>query len=147
MRNLERLGYESPEPVQRYALKPLVVGGCDGKVVSLTGSGKTLVFSIPLVNKLLHSGITGKITGIKRMKNIKKCSVKDSISEVSFVSSVQTNKFRKILETTIPDSKTRKPQALVLVPTREIANQVKNVIKELLEESGLVVAAVYSNPG
>ena len=61
--------------------------------------------------------------------------------------SVKNNKFREILEQTIPDSKTRKPQALVLVPTREIANQVKNVIKELLVESGLVVAAVYSNPG
>ena len=56
------MGFESPEPVQRYALKPLVVGGCDGKIVSLTGSGKTLVFSIPLVNKLLHSGVTGTLT-------------------------------------------------------------------------------------
>ena len=71
----------------------------------------------------------------------------DSISEVSFRSSVQGNKFRQILRKTIPDSKTRKPQALVLVPTREIANQVKDVIKELLEGSGLKVAAVYSNPG
>ena len=74
-------------------------------------------------------------------------SVNDSISEVSFVSSVQTNKFRQILKQTIPDSKIRKPQALVLVPTREIANQVKGVIKELLKGSGLAVAAVYSNPG
>ena len=73
--------------------------------------------------------------------------VSDSISEVSFQSSVKGNKFRKILSQTIPDSKTRKPQALVLVPTREIANQVKDVIKELLEGSGLKVAAVYSNPG
>ena len=73
--------------------------------------------------------------------------VNDSISEVSFVSSIQTNKFRRVLEHTLPDMKTRKPQALVLVPTREIANQVKNVIKDLLRESGLVVAAVYSNPG
>jgi len=57
---LERLKYTSPEPVQRYALKPLVVGECDAKIVSLTGSGKTLVFAIPLVNKLLKSGVTGK---------------------------------------------------------------------------------------
>ena len=60
LRNLERLKYTSPEPVQRYALKPLVVGECDAKIVSLTGSGKTLVFAIPLVNKLLKSGVTGK---------------------------------------------------------------------------------------
>ena len=60
LRNLERLEYISPEPVQRYALKPLVVGQCDAKIVSLTGSGKTLVFAIPLVNKLLKSGVTGK---------------------------------------------------------------------------------------
>ena len=60
LRNLERLEYASPEPVQRYALKPLVVGQCDAKIVSLTGSGKTLVFAIPLVNKLLQSGVTGE---------------------------------------------------------------------------------------
>ena len=60
LRNLERLGYASPEPVQRYALKPLVVGECDAKVVSLTGSGKTLVFAVPLVNKLLNSGVSGR---------------------------------------------------------------------------------------
>ena len=73
--------------------------------------------------------------------------MKDSISEVSFASSVQTKQFRKVLKNTIPDFKTRKPQALVLVPTREIANQVKGVIKGLLKGSGLIVAAVYSNPG
>ena len=60
MKNLKRLGYASPEPVQRHALKPLVVGECDAKVISLTGSGKTLVFSIPLVNKLLNSGASGR---------------------------------------------------------------------------------------
>lgn len=53
------MNYTSPEPVQRYALKPLVVGECDAKIVSLTGSGKTLVFAIPLVNKLLNSGVSG----------------------------------------------------------------------------------------
>ena len=65
MRNLHRQEFVSPEPVQRYALKPLVVGGCDGKVVSLTGSGKTLVFAIPLVNKLLNSGVSGKLESLR----------------------------------------------------------------------------------
>ena len=147
LRNLERLGYAFPEPVQRYALKPLVVGGCDGKIVALTGSGKTLVFSVPLVNKLLNSGVSGKFRLRIRIDYNCTSSVKDSISEISFASSIQTKQFRKVLKNTIPDSKTRKPQALVLVPTREIANQVKDVIKGLLKGSGLVVAAVYSNPG
>ena len=53
--------YDSPEPVQQFALKPIVVGDCDAKVISLTGSGKTLVFALPIVNKLLKSGLTGKM--------------------------------------------------------------------------------------
>ena len=65
MRNLNRQEFVSPEPVQRYALKPLVVGECDAKVVSLTGSGKTLVFAIPLVNKLLNSGVSGKLESLR----------------------------------------------------------------------------------
>ena len=59
--NLKRMKYDSPEPVQQFALKPIVVGDCDAKVISLTGSGKTLVFALPIVNKLLKSGLTGKM--------------------------------------------------------------------------------------
>ena len=95
LRNLESLGYASPEPVQRYALKPLVVGECDGKIVSLTGSGKTLAFGIPLANKLLNSGVSGKFK-LTRIDFNYASSVKDSISEVSFASSIQTKQFRKV---------------------------------------------------
>ena len=58
--------YDSPEPVQQFALKPVVVGDCDAKVISLTGSGKTLVFALPIVNKLLKSGFTGKMNNFRR---------------------------------------------------------------------------------
>ena len=75
------MGFESPEPVQRYALKPLVVGGCDGKVVSLTGSGKTLVFSIPLVNKLLHSGVTGTLTQAFESRKMYRIIINDYFSQ------------------------------------------------------------------
>ncbi len=48
---LNRMGYKTPTPVQRKAL-PMVLAGMDLVCMARTGSGKTCVFLLPLMNKL-----------------------------------------------------------------------------------------------
>ncbi|GAX27214.1 ATP-dependent RNA helicase DDX54/DBP10 [Fistulifera solaris] len=51
-RGVVRLGFKSPTPVQRKAL-PVILSGVDTVVMARTGSGKTVAFLIPLLEKLL----------------------------------------------------------------------------------------------
>jgi ATP-dependent RNA helicase DDX54/DBP10 len=56
---ISRLGYKQPTPVQRKAL-PVALAGMDIVVMSRTGSGKTCVFLVPLLQKILcHDGKKG----------------------------------------------------------------------------------------
>jgi ATP-dependent RNA helicase DeaD len=54
-RAIDELGFTHPTPVQRAAFEP----ACDGKdliVQSRTGTGKTLAFGLPLVDRLVRQG-------------------------------------------------------------------------------------------
>ncbi len=51
--SLERLNFKKPTPVQEEAI-PVVLAGNDVLISSQTGTGKTGVFSIPIISKLLE---------------------------------------------------------------------------------------------
>ena len=95
-KNVARMGWKEPMPVQAQAIPPLLQGR-DVVVQSRTGSGKTGAFGIPLV-----------------------LNVDPSRDEV---------------------------QGLVLVPTRELAEQVHDVIKDLSAGMGVRTVAVYGGVG
>jgi ATP-dependent RNA helicase DeaD len=86
---LERLGIETPTLIQAQAIPPLLAGR-DVIGQSRTGSGKTIAFGLPLVERL--------------------------------------------------DPRLRRLQALVVVPTRELASQVAEVLAALDGGRGLRVA-------
>lgn len=86
---LARMGIESPTLIQSRAIPPMLAGH-DVVGQSCTGSGKTIAFGLPMVERL--------------------------------------------------DSALRQVQALVLVPTRELAAQVAGVLAELEAGRGLHVA-------
>ncbi|CAN6216407.1 unnamed protein product [Urochloa humidicola] len=52
LRNVARCGYESPTPVQRYAM-PIAMAGRDLMACAQTGSGKTAAFCLPVVSGLV----------------------------------------------------------------------------------------------
>ncbi len=95
-RNVTRMGWKEPMPVQARAIPPLLEGR-DVVVQSRTGSGKTGAFGIPLV-----LGVDPE---------------KDQV------------------------------QGLVLVPTRELAEQVHQVIQDLSAGTGIRTVAVYGGVG
>lgn len=90
---LARQGIEEPFPIQALTV-PDALAGRDVCGKAQTGSGKTVAFAIPLVQRL-HS------------------------------------------------ERQRSPRGLVLVPTRELALQVVDVLRPLAQASGLCVAAIY----
>jgi len=51
LNGLNRMGYKVPTPVQRKAL-PVALAGLDLVCMARTGSGKTCVFLLPLIQKL-----------------------------------------------------------------------------------------------
>jgi len=56
MSNVERAGYKTPTPVQKNAL-PIIMDGRDLMACAQTGSGKTVAFLLPIMNKIIESRI------------------------------------------------------------------------------------------
>src|SRR4051794_23536419 len=92
---LERRGLTQPFPVQRGVI-PDALAGHDLIVSSPTGSGKSLAFGLPLVDRLEPGA---------------------------------------------------RPGALVLAPTRELAGQIVEELRDVAHARGLAIAAVYGGAG
>jgi ATP-dependent RNA helicase DeaD len=92
LKDLEHHGLEKPMPIQGQAI-PVLMDGRDLIAEAKTGTGKTLAFAIPIVEKI--------------------------------------------------DCGMMKPQALVLAPTRELAEQVSIEIKKVGFNKKVRVAALY----
>lgn len=96
LRCVARAGYESPTPVQRYAL-PIAGAGRDLMACAQTGSGKTAAFCLPVISFLVKAGAGGGVwSGAGRRDR---------------------GSFDRV--------RVAKPRALILAPTRELAQQVE----------------------
>jgi ATP-dependent RNA helicase DeaD len=59
LKAIETMGYEEPSPVQAVTI-PLLMGGKDAIVQSLTGTGKTAAFGIPMIERASAKDIVPK---------------------------------------------------------------------------------------
>ncbi|TFC46622.1 DEAD/DEAH box helicase [Cryobacterium sp. TmT2-59] len=100
VRELATLGASAPFPIQAATI-PDVLAGRDVLGRGKTGSGKTIAFGAPLVEKLLENN-----------------GAKD----------------RKMA---------RKPRALILAPTRELALQIDRTIQPIARSVGLFTTQIY----
>ncbi|WP_141915960.1 DEAD/DEAH box helicase [Klugiella xanthotipulae] len=99
-RALGELGAPSPFPIQAATI-PDVIAGRDVLGRGRTGSGKTIAFGAPLVEKLMENG-----GGKKRELG-------------------------------------RKPRALILAPTRELALQIDRTVQPIARSVGLFTTQIY----
>ena len=97
---LAELGAASPFPIQAATI-PDVIAGRDVLGRGRTGSGKTIAFGAPLVEKLMENG-----GGKKRAMG-------------------------------------RKPRALILAPTRELALQIDRTVQPIARSVGLFTTQIY----
>ncbi|WP_291056061.1 DEAD/DEAH box helicase [Herbiconiux sp.] len=100
VRVLGELGAESPFPIQSATI-PEVLNGRDVLGRGRTGSGKTIAFGAPLVERLMENG-----GGANRKPG-------------------------------------RKPRALILAPTRELALQIDRTVQPIARAVGLFTTQIY----
>ena len=110
-------------PIQADTL-PDSLAGRDILGRGCTGSGKTLAFSIPLVTRLGSYDSLGEIAMEEFRKEIKR-------------------RKKASLEERRADDFLPHPRGLVLAPTRELANQINDVLMPLAHTFGMNTTTVY----
>jgi superfamily II DNA/RNA helicase len=116
---IEKLGYSTCTPIQEMSI-PVTLEGRDVAGLAQTGTGKTAAFLIPLMDRILRA----------------RPLPPDASEETKAL----------VAKRAFPDWK---PQnfILILVPTRELAEQVQENIEKLSENSGLRGFAIYGGTG
>ncbi|RZS64675.1 helicase-like protein [Agromyces ramosus] len=105
VRALKELGAESPFPIQAATI-PVVLEGRDVLGRGKTGSGKTIAFGAPTVERLMTLWAESGKAGGKRQMG-------------------------------------RKPRALILAPTRELALQIDRTVQPIAQSVGLFTTQIY----
>lgn len=104
--NLKRLKFNSMTPIQRASI-PYAMEGHDVMGCAQTGSGKTISFLLPILNKMLKEGPPADNKG----------------------------------------SRSSTPATLILIPTRELAEQIYREARKLVCNTGINVVKVYGGVG
>lgn len=116
---IEKLGYTSCTPIQELSI-PVALEGRDVAGLAQTGTGKTAAFLIPMMERILRA---------RPLPPDASEETKALVAQRAFTD--------------------WKPQnfILILVPTRELAEQVQENIEKLTEASGLRGFAIYGGTG
>ena len=121
-RTLDDLGAVQPFPIQAATI-PDVLAGKDVLGRGRTGSGKTIAFGAPLVERLLRAGAEANAS------RSRDASAATAVPERSYV---QRNR-----------QMGRAPRALILAPTRELALQIDGTVQPIARSVGLFTTQIY----
>ncbi|XP_030766553.1 ATP-dependent RNA helicase DDX24 [Sitophilus oryzae] len=134
LRALRDLNFEQPTEIQSITLPAAILGKRDILGAAETGSGKTLAFGLPI------------LTGILRLKEneISEEVISDEDNnDCDNDLDVDKNGLGCVKVVKLEDQRAKKPlYALILTPTRELAMQVKNHIKNIAKYTNINVAVV-----
>ena len=118
-------GFTTPTPIQEKAI-PLVMQGEDLIGLAQTGTGKTAAFALPILNRFVTNDNGNGRPPIRT-------SVRDK-RHVSIRSRVNSKKKARI-------------RALIIAPTRELAEQIQNDIESLSIETRISSLTLYGGVG
>ncbi|MGO1538806.1 MAG: DEAD/DEAH box helicase [Leucobacter sp.] len=118
VRTLTELGADRPFPIQAATI-PDILTGRDVLARAHTGSGKTIAFGAPLVERLLQLKAAGKVSQDHQADSKPRRGERQRRS---------------------PARPTRKPKALILAPTRELALQIDRTVQPIARSVGLYTA-------
>lgn len=117
--SIDKLGYADATPIQIAAM-PHILEGRDIAGLAQTGTGKTAAFVIPLMDRILKGRVPLENLSEEQKAHLTKRSFPDWRAQ-NFI--------------------------LILVPTRELAEQVQENVVKLGEASGLRSVSVYGGTG
>ncbi len=119
LKSIANLGYNEATPIQAEAI-PHIIAGKDVAGLAQTGTGKTAAFVIPLIERIL--------SGQKNPAELQGAD-KEKYDQRAF-RDWKNNHF-----------------VMILVPTRELAEQVQENIQKLAQDSNLRSFAIYGGTG
>ncbi|EZA59290.1 hypothetical protein DMN91_008515 [Ooceraea biroi] len=152
IRALADQNFHTPTVIQARTLPPAILGRKDIMGAAETGSGKTLAFGIPIIKGILDLKAQQLEAALSEesvndsQSETSNCSDNaqdnDSDSEVEDLSENCVNVVKDI-ELDDCNSPSEPLYALILTPTRELANQVKQHLVNALKYTDIEVAAVF----
>lgn len=151
-KSLEENGLEKPLPIQIRTLKATLRDDKHVLGAAQTGSGKTLAYAIPMLSRVLSSSsqpcsiLKQRILKFHRKKEdfelidgetmciedmiVDNLSNEKDVSDSESCASFESSNSNETLTTSCPE-------AIVLVPTRELAHQVREEINKICEHTGI----------
>ena len=147
---VEALGFTQPTPVQSQAI-PLVLAGRDLVASAQTGTGKTAAFALPALQRIMdiapaQEGVSGE-SGASEQQSAP-ASADDSAQaqsayqadEAAPVPSKRRRRRRRKgsaqPQAPVTQDGPARPLALVVTPTRELAQQIEGVVTTVCEHTG-----------
>jgi ATP-dependent RNA helicase DDX24/MAK5 len=126
-KGLHQLNYAHPTPIQCATLPPAILGRRDIVGAAPTGSGKTLSYGLPILQRLLDE--RDEYNEQQQQEQQERCTMKE-VDET-----YANNRNGKIISN---NDSNRVLRALILVPTRELAIQVEaELLKVCLKYIGI----------
>jgi ATP-dependent RNA helicase DDX24/MAK5 len=144
---LKLKNFTKPTKIQLESIPPAIHDQRDILGAAETGSGKTLAFAIPILNGILKARLADKVSDYSDSDlNSNLNSDSENESEPEVLEELDENGLGCVAVVNLPSdnivSTNKKLWAVILVPTRELAMQVKNHIDDVAKFSDITIAAI-----
>jgi superfamily II DNA/RNA helicase len=150
VKSLLRLRMEKLSPIQQRCF-PILLDGNDIIGCAQTGSGKTMAFLLPIINNMIKNGppaedINDNNNNKVEERNVRK--IQNLFENYSKNFNIQDHREvgrsdNQQIDSSYVDPNASKPVAMVIAPTRELAQQIFDECLKLTQNTGITAACIY----